>query len=471
MARKGQEAHDRLFPAQERDRSMFHALEAVNADGHKFDLFVRWPDGEIVRPLLSAWQDVLSGKILSYRIDKSENSDAIRLSFGDLVEAYGIPSYAFLDNGRAFASKWLTGGSPTRYRFKVKEDEPFGILPTLGVKVHWCRPYHGQSKPIERAWRDFCEYVAKHPAFEGAYTGNNPTAKPENYGSKAIDLDVFLKILATEIAEHNAREGRTGGVTNGRSFDQVFAESYENSVIKKATKEQRRLWLLTAESVSVRKQDGTIHMQFEKRNRYWCEELQEFAGKKIVVRFDPQKLHDEVYCYTLDGRYIAAAQCVEAQGFGDTEAAREQAKDLKRFRRATKAKLAADRSMSVREAAAMLPEIAGADAPEAKVVHMAKAARDIPAPKARPLTDNEQQAAAELSQAMHDEDSELVSFGNDPARNFDFWERLDARVQSGGKLDEREQSMHKTYQLTPEFKSLREMKGIFAAEGVACAKQ
>jgi len=102
---------------------------------------------------------------------------------------------------------------------------------------------------------------------------------------------------------------------------------------------------------------------------------------------------------------------------------------------------------------------------------MAKAARDIPAPKARPLTDNEQQAAAELSQAMHDEDSELVSFGNDPARNFDFWERLDARVQSGGKLDEREQSMHKTYQLTPEFKSLREMKDIFAAEGVACAKQ
>jgi hypothetical protein len=47
LARQGREAFDRTFPAQERDRSVFHALEAVNADGHKFDVFVRWPDGTV----------------------------------------------------------------------------------------------------------------------------------------------------------------------------------------------------------------------------------------------------------------------------------------------------------------------------------------------------------------------------------------------------------------------------------------
>ncbi|WP_245528436.1 transposase domain-containing protein [Gluconobacter morbifer] len=45
-----------------------------------------------------------------------------------------------------------TGGIPNRFRFKVKEDEPVGIMTQLGVEVHWTTPYSGQSKPIERAW-------------------------------------------------------------------------------------------------------------------------------------------------------------------------------------------------------------------------------------------------------------------------------------------------------------------------------
>jgi hypothetical protein len=28
-----------------------------------------------------------------------------------------------LDNGRAFASKWITGGANTRFRFKVREED------------------------------------------------------------------------------------------------------------------------------------------------------------------------------------------------------------------------------------------------------------------------------------------------------------------------------------------------------------
>ncbi|HOK71525.1 MAG TPA: hypothetical protein PLM83_08745, partial [Bacillota bacterium] len=35
-------------------------------------------------------------------------------------------------------------------------------------EVHWTTPYHGQSKPIERAWKTLCEEVSKHPKFAGA---------------------------------------------------------------------------------------------------------------------------------------------------------------------------------------------------------------------------------------------------------------------------------------------------------------
>lgn len=464
LAREGREALQRMYPHQERDRSVFHALEAVNADGHKFDVFVKWPDGEIGRPLMCAWQDIFSGKMLAYRVAKTENADSIRLSFGDMIEEFGIPSHAFLDNGRGFASKWMTGGTPTRFRFKVKEEEPTGIMTTLGIQIHWATPYHGQAKPIERAFRDMCEYIAKHPAFAGAYTGNNPTAKPENYGSKAIPLEKFLAVLETEIRAHNARTGRKGSTVNGRSFDQAFAESYEQSPIRKATEAQRGLWLLAAESVTVRKQDGTIHMQFDRRNRYWSEELQEYAGQKIVVRFDPQRLHESVYCYTLDNRFICDALCLEAEGFNNTEAAREHAKNRKRFMSASKAALEAERRMDVLQAAAMLPEIDDAPTPDAKVVRMAIPARDIPAPTSRELSELELEAQAEIQQLMAEESSPLATFGRDPARDFEFWERLDARKQAGKQLTDAELHIWQSYQLTQEFESAREVKELFAAE-------
>jgi transposase InsO family protein len=368
LARQGADALKRAYPAQQRDRSVFRALEAVNADGHKFDVFVRWPSGEIARPVALVWQDLLSGMILSHRVDRTENADLVRLAFGDVVEAYGIPAHAYLDNGRGFASKWMTGRMTHRFRFKVMPEEPAGILTTLlgPDGVHWCTPYQGQAKPIERAFRDLCEYVSRHPALAGAYTGNKPDAKPENYGSRAVPLDEFLALLTQEIAAHNARAGRRGGVCQGRSFHQVFAESYQNAPIKKATAEQRRLFLLAAEGVSGSRVDGSVHLG---DNRYWSEPLAQYAGKPLVVRFDPQQLHGAVYCYTPDGRYIGSAPCVQAAGFNDTQAAREHARSRKHWMRAQRDALAAERRMSAIEVAAKLPATpAPAAPPQSKVV-------------------------------------------------------------------------------------------------------
>jgi transposase InsO family protein len=201
MARKGRDATKALFPAQERDRTGLHALEAVNADGHKWDVFVKWPDGKISRPLMVAFQDLYSGMFLAWRIARSENQDLVRLVFGDMIETYGVPDWCLLDNGRAFASKWLTGGTPNRYRFKVKPEEPLGVMTQLGVQIKWATPYHGQAKPIERGFGDFARDIAKHPAFQGAYCGNSPMAKPEDYGSAAVPIELFTQIINQEIAK------------------------------------------------------------------------------------------------------------------------------------------------------------------------------------------------------------------------------------------------------------------------------
>ena len=367
LARKGTEALKRIYPAQQRERGHFHALEAVNADGHKWDVFVRWPDGTVLRPQMVAIQDLYSGMILAWRVDRSANKAAVRLAIGDVVEAYGIPSLCWLDNGRDFASKWITGGTPNRYRWRMRDDEPSGLLTDLGVEVHWTTPYSGQSKPIERAFRDFAHGLAKHPAFAGAYVGHKPDAKPENYGNAAVPLDVFLATIGAGIAEHNARIGRKSRVCGGRlSFAQAFAASYAAAPIRKATAEQQRLWLLAAEAVRVDARDGSIQLE---GNRYWSDALVAHRGQRVTVRFDPEALQEPLHVYRTDGAYIAAAECVAAVGFNDVNAAREHGRARKAWVRANRDLLAAERSMSIKQLADMLPEPAEPEPlPEPRVV-------------------------------------------------------------------------------------------------------
>lgn len=365
LARQGEEALMRTYPAQERDRSAFAALDGVNADGHMWDVAVKFPDGSIGRPVIVGWQDLGSGKILSWRMDQTESSDLVRLAFADLVQRFGIPRATWLDNGRAFASKFLTGGTPNRYRFKVKPEDPVGILTGLGVEVHWVTPYHGQAKPIERAWRDFCDVIAKHPAFAGAYMGNNTQNKPENYGSRAVAWDEFVRVVDSEIAAHNAREGRRAKFAAGRSFDQVFNATYTTAPIRKASAEQLRLMLLAAEAVPANAVDGSVHVA---GNRYWCESLSRHAGRKVVLRFDPMALHTGVHCYALDNTYIGYAECIASVGFADTNAAREHSRATKLYRRSAKQMLDAERRMTAAQVAAQIPTVTPADLPAAAVI-------------------------------------------------------------------------------------------------------
>ena len=395
LARRGEEALDRMYPAQERDRSMFAALDGVNADGHRWDIAVRFPDGAIGRPSILGWQDLYSGKMLSWRLCDHESSDAVRLSFGDMVRSYGVPRGVWLDNGRAFASKWMTGGTPNRYRFKIREEDPVGLLTALvgADNVHWVTPYHGQAKPIERAWRDFCDRIAKHPAFAGAYVGNNPTAKPENYGSRAVDWDEFTRVVDAEIAAHNARDGRRTKVCQGRSFDAVFAASYAATVVRKVSAEQLHRLLLAAEAVTADGRDGSVRLA---GNRYWTEALSRHAGRKVVLRVDPVALHGEAHVYALDGSYICTAPCVAAVGFADTQAAREHARGKAQFRRARKDMLAAERLMDAASVAAQMPTPPPESLPDAAAI--APVFRDhgkpLPQPSAMPDADAETRTAS-----------------------------------------------------------------------------
>jgi putative transposase len=347
-------------------------LEAVNADFHKFDVFVRWPapKGEaatIIRPQMVAFQDIFSGRILAWRLDVTPNSTAVMLCAGDMIETWGIPAHVLLDNGREFAAKAITGGASTRYRFKVKEDDIPGLFTGLGCTIHWATPYSGQSKPIERAFRDMCSSIAKDPRFAGAYTGNRPDAKPENYGSKAIDLETFLGVLGEGIEEHNTRQGRRSEVAWGRSFAEVFDESYAVAPIRKATEAQRRLWLLGAENIRADRHTGAVWFQ---GNEFWADWMHQVAGQRVVIRFDPAAFWDGIHVYSADGAYLGHAPVRQKVGFFDADEARVHSRARNDWLRAERARLDALHRYTAVQIGEVLDDITPVERvkPESKVV-------------------------------------------------------------------------------------------------------
>lgn len=358
LAREGVEALKQLRPAQRRDKTTLHAMEAVNADGHKWDVVVEWPDGQRGRPCMVAFQDIHSGRVLSWRIDRSENRQSVLLAFGDMVEAFGIPDHMVLDNGRGFASKWLTGRAKTRFRFTIKDDDPIGVFPLFGITIHWAMPYSGRSKPIERAFRDFADRIAKHPAFEGAYVGNSPVNKPENHGTRAVPFAEFQRVVAREIVAHNTRIGRRSEVCAGRSFVEAFEASYADAPVRRASADQRRLWLMGAEGVMAQRPSGAVELF---GNLFWGEASPALAGRKVIARFDPANLHDGIWLETLSGREIGHVGCLEKTGFFAVAQARED----QRLRRAQlKAERAALEAMRLRTAAEIARELEALSAPD-----------------------------------------------------------------------------------------------------------
>ena len=335
--RDGTYALSRMYPSLIRTVAGIEAMEWVNGDGYKHNVWVRWHNGHIIRPKTWLWQDVRTRKILAYRCDESEN---------------------------------MTGGVKNRYRFKVREDEVQGIIPALGIQLHWTTVRYGrgrgQAKPIERAFSHggLGELVDKHPLLAGYHAGDNALDKPDNYqGNKAgVDYESFILALEEGIQMFNERQDRATEICQGKlSFNQAFERDYAVAEKRWATPEQLRYLLTLHEEVTL-KENGTFTLKAGGevqglRNRYEAYELIGTNHKKVVVRYDPNNLHDAVWVYSLDGTYLAEAHCTVDAAFGDTIAAQDHSRKEREFVRHTQKAAKAAQDMAIQEAAAYMPPV------------------------------------------------------------------------------------------------------------------
>ena len=341
LARGGESALDGMHPPRRRDYTTLAVHEIWNSDGRMADVHVRWPDGYVCRPIVVAWLELRTRTVVGWAIGKSESAYLVRMALANGLErARAIPSSAYLDNGRAFASKELTGGQATRYRFSVKPGEMQGTLTMAGVKVLWAKPYNGKAKPIESFWNTLAE-AEKRPEFVGAYCGNKPDNRPDEHDVKnAVDVALYENLLREELDAYHDRSHRGDGM-NKRSPNRVYAELMPDAVVSQPTTDQIRRCRMAAQPVKLNR-SGEVNLL---GNRYGNDATAGMVRGDYTAYYDPSDASAPIELWD-GGELVAVVPLLAKTGFADREAAQDHARELNAFKRATREQEKALRGMT-----------------------------------------------------------------------------------------------------------------------------
>ena len=168
--REGDKAlNDKVSYNLERDYSKIKVGSILVADGHtlNFETLNPWT-GKPKRMTLILFYDMASSMPLGWEIMPTEDTQAISSALRRAIIALGkFPEVVYLDNGRAFKSKFFNGCE--------WDDQAFtGVYAQLGIRTIFARPYHGQSKTVERFFGTFAELEMMMPTYVGTSIENKP---------------------------------------------------------------------------------------------------------------------------------------------------------------------------------------------------------------------------------------------------------------------------------------------------------
>ena len=170
FSRKGAKAwNDNCAMYIERDYNLINVGDIVVADGHvlNFEILNPWT-GKPKRMTLIVWLDMKSSFPLGWEIMPTENTQAISAALRRAIIALGkYPQVAYLDNGKAFKSKFFNNVEFDEAGFE-------GLYKRLGMKTIFAWPYHGQSKTVERFFGTFAELERWAPTYSGTSIENKP---------------------------------------------------------------------------------------------------------------------------------------------------------------------------------------------------------------------------------------------------------------------------------------------------------
>jgi len=204
------------------------------------DCFAEITYGVPLRLRFTGIQCFRSRKLVGWSFSPVESSLSIATAMRGALERFGPPEIFYVDNGKAFkkVGRGAEDGAASENTADHSCIETDGILAWLGIKPQYCLPYHGQSKPIERAWRTIKEqFEIECPA----YTGGKPELRPDSTTvamvrhrkllkmgpahlrhSEHLPASAFMALFAAYIDKYNNSPHGGEGMDN-RTPNEVFA--------------------------------------------------------------------------------------------------------------------------------------------------------------------------------------------------------------------------------------------------------
>ncbi|MFB3886043.1 MAG: Mu transposase C-terminal domain-containing protein [Thermodesulfobacteriota bacterium] len=172
LSREGEKAlKDKCLPYLERDYRDLEVGDVLVGDGHRLNFQIINPyTGKRCRAMLVLFWDWKSAYPLGWEVAPEESIQCIASALRNAIITLGkIPKVVYLDNGRAFHSKFFTEG------IRFEDTELPGMFGRLGIKEHFAQAYNPQSKPIERLFKDLNEELER---LIDSYMGSSIEDKP-----------------------------------------------------------------------------------------------------------------------------------------------------------------------------------------------------------------------------------------------------------------------------------------------------
>ncbi len=313
LIRDGEKAlNDQCSPSITRDYSLIEVGDILLADGHTLNCDVINPyTGRPFRPTIVVVTDFKTGMPLGWEIGASENTQIISMAYYRAIMTLGfVPRHFYLDNGRAFKAKYFKQAKDFDTLPGLFERlKPYGYMKTLHA-----RPYHGQSKPIERFFGTLNDFEQRRPGYRGNSIQTQPPhllrAEKVSKGlhnkltGGAVDTitDIHVALVDWVLNKYAVTPQTKGSSLQGRSPEEVYKESIE--VVRSSEGFEKRM--ITPENLrflmlaqAVKKSDKNGILMFGRH--YWNEGIYHYENRTpFVVRFDFGDL-ERIYVFDESG--------------------------------------------------------------------------------------------------------------------------------------------------------------------------
>lgn len=340
LARDGEEEYMKRFAEKATRKEPDFVNQVWEGDHHRCDYFINYR-GRAVRPWFTLWLDVTSRVVVGWALSIQANGRTIGLALrygilgkkvssidapskqllstiaslgwdlselqqlaGEEIPINGLPDSLYIDNGEDYKAKLKKGLKCEDWEYSK---EVRSTCDLLDIKARFCTKYSPWAKGHAERW--FGTYTDQFSRYMPGYCGKDNKHRPEGLDEQAmaknnllLDLEEACYLTEMYILQYHNTVHSSLGMTP--------LQKYLNTPkVREGIPDERTLdiCLMDVEKAKVTasgiQRFGTKGM----RRYYKHEELTKYAGRSVVIRFDPNRI-GEILCFDpKNGKYICTA--------------------------------------------------------------------------------------------------------------------------------------------------------------------